>query len=165
MITIDSLIAQFDREAGTTRRHFERLPNDKLGWRPHPKSFTASELASHIVECVTWGESIFTVNEVNFDPSTYKRYEARSTEDLLVDFDKHVATVKQIMGSVSNDALKEAWSLKAMGRTLFERPRGEVFLDFVLHHIIHHRGQFSVYLRLLEVPVPGSYGPTADEQG
>jgi len=164
MTMIDSLIEEFEHEAQTTRKHFERLPGDKLEWRPHEKSFTTSGLASHIVECIGWTESIFTSNEFDFDPATYKPYRATSLTDLLATFDDKVAAGKQALAGLSEGDLKQTWRLKIMGRTQVEKPRVAVFRDFCLSHIIHHRGQLSVYLRLLEIPVPGSYGPSADEQ-
>jgi uncharacterized damage-inducible protein DinB len=165
MNLIDSLTSQFDREAQTTRKHFERLPNDKLDWRPHAKSFTAGELASHIVECVNWADSIFTLSEVDFNPATYKPFHAATTSDLLQAFDSKVVLCKRLLAVVDDYAVMQPWRLKVMGRQLFEKPRADVFRDFTLNHLIHHRGQFSVYLRLLNVSVPGSYGPSADEQG
>lgn len=165
MNMIDSLIMQFEHEAQTTRKHLERLPGDKLDWRPHEKSFTAGGLASHIVECVNWADSIFNLNEVDFDPATYKPYQASSASDLLETFDGKVANCKQVLAGVDEETIMQPWRLKMMGRLMLERPRADVFRDFTLSHLIHHRGQFSVYLRLLNVPVPGSYGPSADEQG
>ena len=165
MTLIDSLIREFNNEAQTTRKHLERLPSDKLDWRPHEKSFTAGGLASHIVECVSWAESIFNLDEVDVDLATYKPYETRSAVDLLKTFDDKVVSCKHALEGVSEQALMEPWRLKMMGQLMFEKPRADVFRDFTLSHLIHHRGQFSVYLRLLNLPVPGSYGPSADEQG
>ncbi|HEX5888908.1 MAG TPA: DinB family protein [Pyrinomonadaceae bacterium] len=165
MKVIEWLAKQFDHETKTTRRHLERLPEDKLDWQPHEKSYTAGALASHLVECVNWTTDIFTKNEVNFDPATYKPYLAASTTELLEAFDKAVADGKRVLEGVDDEAAMQLWSLKFGGKTLFERPRMDVFRDFTLSHLIHHRGQYSVYLRLLNVPVPSSYGPTADEQG
>ena len=165
MTMIDSLIEEFEHEAQTTRKHLERLPSDKLDWRPHEKSFTAGGLASHIVECVSWADSIFNRDEFDIDPATYKPYQATSVADLLKTFDDNVADGKQALAGVADADLMQPWRLKMRGRVRFERPKAAVFRDFTLSHLIHHRGQFSVYLRLLNVPVPGSYGPTADEQG
>ena len=163
MTTIDSLLKEFEHEAQTTRKHLERLPDDKLEWRPHEKSFTAAGLASHIVECVGWTVDIFKKNEVNFDPATYKPYLAKSTEELLKTFDDNVAKGKEALAAATEESLAQPWSLKVKGRALFDKPRADVFRDFTLSHVIHHRGQFSVYLRLLDIAVPGSYGPSADD--
>src|SRR4030095_14109073 len=163
MKQIDSLIRELEHEAQTTRNHLERLPDDNLDWRPHQKSFTAAGLASHIAESVGWAAPIFTQNEVKYDPATYKPYIATSTADLLKTFDDNVAKGKQALAGATEESLERPWSLKISGRVLFEKRRAEVFRDFALSHVIHHRGQFSVYLRLLDIPVPGSYGPSADE--
>jgi uncharacterized damage-inducible protein DinB len=163
MKTIDSLLKEFEHEAQTTRKHLERLPDGKLGWRPHEKSFTAAGLASHITECVGWTEVIFNENEYNFDPATYRPYVAKSTADLLKTFDDNVAKGRQALAAAAEGSLEQPWSLKIMGRVQFEKPRADVFRDFALSHVIHHRGQFSVYLRLLDIAVPGSYGPSADD--
>jgi uncharacterized damage-inducible protein DinB len=160
----DSLIAEFERESQTTRKHLERLPGDKLDWRPHEKSYTAGALASHIVECVSWADSIFNQDELDIDLETYKPYQAASATELLKTFDDNVAACKQVLAGVADATLDQSWGLKVNGQLQLERPKAEVFRDFILSHIIHHRGQFTVYLRLLNVPVPGSYGPTADEQ-
>jgi len=157
----DSLAKEFEHEAQTTRKHLERLPGDKLAWRPHEKSFTAAALASHIVDCVGWAESIFSQDEFDFNPATYRPYLAASVADLLKAFDEKVAKGKQALAGTADASLPQPWRFKIMGKVRFERPRAEVFRDFTLSHLIHHRGQFSVYLRLLDVPVPGSYGPTA----
>lgn len=164
MNVIDWLAQQFDQETKTTRRHLKRLPDDKFDWRPHEKSYTAAALASHIVECLNWTTDVFTKNEVNFDPATYKPYLATSSAELLEAFEKSVENGKRVLAGVDEESLMQPWSLKFNGQPLFERPRRDVFRDFTLAHVIHHRGQFSVYLRLLDVPVPSSYGPTADEQ-
>lgn len=165
MNLIESLTSELDHEAQTTRKHLERLPDEKFAWQPHQKSFTAGGLASHITECMSWAESIFNDEEFNFDPATYRLYKASSKEELLKGFDDNVAKAKQALASSSEEKLAQPWALKIMGRVQFEKPRAAVFRDFSLSHIIHHRGQFSVYLRLLEIPVPGSYGPSADELG
>ena len=164
MKLIDSLITEFDHETQTTRKHLERLPEDKLNWRPHEKSFTAAGLASHITEMVGWADAILKQDGLDFDPATYKPYVTTSVADLLKTFDDNVAKGKQALAGVTEDNLDQPWGFKIMGRVQFERPRAAVFRDVALSHIIHHRGQFSVYLRLLNVPVPGSYGPSADEQ-
>jgi uncharacterized damage-inducible protein DinB len=163
MNVIDWLTTQFHHETKTTRRHLERLPADKLDWRPHEKSSTAGALASHLVECIRWTNDIFTKNEIEIDFATYRPYQASSTSDLLEAFEKAVAEGKQVLAGVDEESAMQPWSLKVSGQTVFERPRIDVLRDFTLSHLIHHRGQFSVYLRLLNVPVPGSYGPSADE--
>jgi uncharacterized damage-inducible protein DinB len=163
MSRIDQLIAEFEREATTTRRFLERLTDDKLEWQPHAKSFTAGGLASHITDLLQFVELISDTDEMDFDPATYKPYQATSVADLLKAFDENVVKGKQALAGVSDEGLDKLWHLKIMGRSFFEKPRAEVLRDFSLSHQIHHRGQLSVYLRLLDIPVPSAYGPTADE--
>jgi len=164
MTTTELLRDEFAHEAQATRRLLERLPDDRLAWRPHEKSFTAGALASHLVDCVRWVDSIFSGDELEMDPASYTPYQATSVADLIKTFDADVAKGKRVLQGVSDVSLIQPWRLKFMGRVRFEKPRAAVFRDFTLSHLIHHRGQLSVYLRLLDVPVPGVYGPTADER-
>ena len=163
MTRIDLLLAEFAHETKTTRKHLERLPTDQFEWRPHTKSFTAGQLASHMVDCIRWIEPIFGADELDMDPSTYRPFDAKSVAALLEAFDGEVAKAKQVMASAADTNATQPWRLKMHGKVWFEKPREAVFRDMTLSHLVHHRGQFSVYLRLLDVPVPGSYGPTADD--
>lgn len=163
MNLIDPLAREFEYEAQTTRKHLERLPNDKLDWRPHAKSFTAGGLASHITDLISFAELICNTDELDFNPTVNQPYQATSVEDLLKTFDENVARGLHALQGVADEMTMKTWRFKVMGRQLFERPRILVLRDFTLSHQIHHRGQFSVYLRLLDVPVPSTYGPTADE--
>jgi uncharacterized damage-inducible protein DinB len=113
---------------------------------------------------VGWADAILNQDELDFDPATYKPYHATSVADLLKTFDDNVAKGKQALTGATDDMLSQPWSFKIMGRVRFERPKAAVLRDVAFSHIIHHRGQLSVYLRLLNVPVPGSYGPSADEE-
>ena len=164
MTATDALNHEFQHETATTRRHLERLTENRFGWRPHQKSFTAGELASHLVDCVGWAASILHQEEVDIDPATWRPFIATSSAQLLSTFDEKVAAGTRALSGATEEHLAGLWRLKVKGKTRFERPRSMVFRDFTLSHMIHHRGQFSVYLRLLNVPVPGSYGPTADER-
>jgi uncharacterized damage-inducible protein DinB len=163
MSRLDALLAEFAHEARTARKHLERLPQDKFTWRPHPKSSSAGQLAAHIVDCIGWIESVFAADEFDFDPATYRGCDAGTVAGLLEQFDAKVAAASQAMAAAPDPNATALWSLKMRGKVWFERPREAAFRDMGLSHLVHHRGQFSVYLRLLEVPVPGSYGPTADE--
>jgi uncharacterized damage-inducible protein DinB len=165
MNMIDSLRAEFDHEAQTTRKYFERLIDDKLDWRPHEKSFTTAGLAGHIAEWFGWAEEILNQDGIDFDPKTYKPYQPTSVADLLKTFDENVVKGKQAFVAATEETLEELWSLKVVGQVMLERPKAAVLRDFSLSHLIHHRGQLSVYLRLLGVAVPAAYGPSADEEG
>jgi uncharacterized damage-inducible protein DinB len=163
-MTSTSLLAEFARETGVTRTHLARIPGDRLDWRPHRKSYTTRELASHLVECVGWASAIFGADEYDFNPSTYRPYRAETVADLLAAFDREVAAGEAALAGASRSAEDEPWRMKILGRVRFERSRADALRDFTLSHQIHHRGQLTVYLRLLDVAVPGSYGPTADER-
>jgi uncharacterized damage-inducible protein DinB len=165
MTMIEMAAEEFAHETATTRRHLERLPEDRLAWRPHEKSFAAGALGSHLVECVRWTDAIFGADGFDFDPATFTPFEAGSVADLLAAFDEGVSRGRERLEGATEAMLAQPWRFSIMGRERFARPRAVVFRDFTLSHLIHHRGQLSVYLRLLGVPVPGSYGPTADEPG
>lgn len=164
MTRVDFLLAEFAHETATTRKHLERLPAERWEWRPHPKSFTAGELAAHLVDCIRWTVPIFSADELDMDGGTHLPCNATSVAGVLDAFDADVACAKLALASAADSDATGPWRLKLRGKVRFEKPREAVFRDMTLSHLVHHRGQFSVYLRLLDLPVPGSYGPTADER-
>ena len=164
MTRIEYLKAELAHEAKATRRHLERLPTAQFGWQPHPKSFTAGRLASHIVDCLRWAAPIFAANELDMDAAPYTPFNAATAEAMLEAFDAEVARATDAMSNTTDTSAAEPWRMKMRGKVWFEKSREAAYRDMTLSHLIHHRGQFSVYLRLLEVPVPGSYGPTADDR-
>jgi len=163
MASLQRLADEFDHEAAVTRKLLERLPDARFGWRPHPKSFTAGDLACHIVESVGWARTILTAVEFDVDPATYRPFAATSQEALLDGLDRAADAGRTAFAAASEAALDEPWRLLIRGRPRWSKPREVVLRDFTFSHVAHHRGQFSVYLRLLELPVPGAYGPSADE--
>jgi uncharacterized damage-inducible protein DinB len=158
----DALLADFDHEMGTTRRLLERLPDDKLGWKPHDKSMSLGGLATHLCHIPEWGGPI--LNGLIFDladaPPAAAEHTSRS--GILEAFDAARARTRGWMDR-SDAEYNAIWTLKRGGQQVFSVPRVAAFRSFVLHHIIHHRGQLSVYLRLNGVAVPAIYGPSADE--
>jgi uncharacterized damage-inducible protein DinB len=160
---LDALLAELTHEATTTRKHLARLPDAHFDWRPHPKSFTAGDLARHIVDCIGWATATFAADLFEFNPATYAACKASSTAAMLEAFDAEVAKAQKAIADCTDDDATGLWRLTMPGKVFFEKPREAVFRDMALSHLVHHRGQFSVYLRLLDVPVPGSYGPTADD--
>lgn len=158
----DALLAEYDHEMGTTRKLLERLPDARLTWKPHEKSMTLGELATHLSNIPRWGGTI--LDEASFDladgpPRTENQ---PSTAEILRRFDEASRKTRHSMDK--NDAEYMAqWTLKQNGREMFSMPRTAAFRSFVLSHTIHHRGQLSVYLRLIDLPVPAIYGPSADE--
>lgn len=147
---------------GTTRKLLERVPEDKLAWKPHEKSMSLGGLATHLSNIPNWGGTI--LNEVFFDLAAAppKRTEPASRAAILAEFDDTRAKVRAWMDKTDAE-YNAPWTLKRGGQQMFSVPRVAAFRSFVLHHIIHHRGQLSVYLRLNDVPVPPIYGPSADE--
>ncbi len=162
----DALLPEFDQEMAHTRKTLERVPEDKFGWKPHPKSFSMISLATHIANMVGW--TVDTMNKESFDISPpgappYKEEPAASRAQLLEKFDKSVAAGRAALAGASDEAFLKNWSLLAAGNTLFTMPRVACIRTFVMNHVIHHRAQLGVYLRLNDVPVPSIYGPSADE--
>jgi uncharacterized damage-inducible protein DinB len=158
----DALLADYDHEMGTTRRLLERVPDETLSWTPHPKSMSMGTLAAHLSGIPRWAGTI--LNEPFFDlvgaqPTTTA---STSRADLLAAFDATVRQVRTWMDK-SDEEYLSLWTLKRGGHEMFSLPRVAAFRSFVLHHVIHHRGQLSVYLRLNDIPVPSIYGPSADE--
>ena len=158
----DALLADYDHEMGTTRRLLERLPDDQLAWKPHDRSMSLGGLATHLSRIAEWAGTI--LNEPSFDladtPPTAA--EQTSRDGILAAFDATRARTRAWMDKTDGE-YNALWTLKRDGQQLFSVPRVSAFRNFVLHHIIHHRGQLSVYLRLTGVPVPAIYGPSADE--
>lgn len=152
---------EFDTEMATTRRLLERVPTDKGTWKPHEKSFALGHLAQLVSGMPSWITR--TLREPYIDLSTGPRYSFETTETLVERFDENVRGARQALAEVTGAALDEPWSLKMGDQVLFTTPRGETVRSH-LNHLIHHRGQLSVYLRLVDVPLPSIYGPTADER-
>ena len=157
-----SLLPEFDHEMATARTCIERVPEDKFSFKPHEKSMTAGRLASHIAEMPNWATMGITQDSLDL-ATGYKPYEATSRADLLAAFDKAVGGARAAIAGASDETFFSNWSLKNGDKTLMTMPKIAVVRSFVLNHVIHHRGQLSVYLRELNVPVPSIYGPSADE--
>ena len=156
-----ALLQEFDNEAATTRRVLERVPNDKLAWKPHPKSMSLGVLALHVAGSPAAICSWAAQDETDFKgepPPT-----PASADEILAAHDQSVRTSKEILGRLGDEGLKKMWSGKAAGSTLMTMPKATLVRSMVMNHWIHHRGQLSVYLRLLDVAVPSIYGPSADE--
>ena len=161
MAIAEALLPEFDHEMGVTRRLLERVPEDKFAWRPHPKSYSLIELATHVATIPFWGVPKLTQTELDLGGN--QNTTAASRAELVSRFDKNVAETRSALVGKTDAEMMVVWSLKNNGQTLFTLPRVAVWRGFVLNHMVHHRGQLSVYLRLNDVPVPAMYGPSADE--
>jgi uncharacterized damage-inducible protein DinB len=161
MSIADTLLPEFDMEMTTTRRVLERVPTDKGQWKPHPKSFSLGHLAQLVAGMPGWITN--AVRENQLDLAAYPGYSYQKTEDLLKSFDGHVAAARKALAASSDADYTVPWSLKHGERVIFTMPRGPVVRQHI-NHLVHHRGQLTVYLRLIDVPVPSIYGPTADEK-
>lgn len=163
MRLIEPYIMELDREASSTRKMLERVPEGKNEWAPHPKSMTLGKLATHVATIPSWASSLkedgfdIGVNSVDvpFPPPT--------TVGLLALFDKTIAEAKAALNAIDDARAMGLWTLSMKGKPVFSMPRLAVVRTMILNHSVHHRGQLSVYLRLLDVLVPGMYGPSADE--
>jgi len=156
------MLAEFETQAPITRRFLERLPEDKLTFKPHEKSMTAGQLAFHLAT-VPGGIVRFVQSNPAQAPKSSEFPQPATRAEILKAFDESVAIVRNVLPQFSDAAMKETWHMMAGDKELFAQPRGEFLRDVMLSHWYQHRGQFSVYLRLLNVAVPASWGPSADE--
>lgn len=158
------LIAEFKNEAKNTRRILERIPMENAEWRPHTKSTTIGRLATHVAELPGWITMIANTEGMNFGNGNYNPTTASSQEELLAIFDKNVDDAVKSLEGMTEDKMKETWALSNGDRKIFEMPKAAVIRSFSMNHMLHHRAQLSVYLRLNDIQVPGMYGPSADEK-
>jgi uncharacterized damage-inducible protein DinB len=158
-----ALLAELEAESAATRRLLERVPADRLTWKPHEKSMTLGQLASHIAEAPCWVLSmvqpVFDFGAVAAD---YKPFAPADGDELLQGFDKNVEELTAVLSGKDDAFMREVWTMKNGDKVLMSAPREAAIRNVTLSHIIHHRGQLTVYLRLLDVPVPPTFGPTAD---
>jgi len=160
----DALIAELKQEAVNTRKMLERVPEDKFLWKPHEKSMTIGRLASHIAEIPVWINRTLTANEFDFATASMVRNTYENRAALLKVFDEKQAEAIAVLQNATDEMLNETYSVRRGEQVMFSMPRKVMLRNFAFNHLIHHRGQLSVNLRLLDVPVPGMYGPSADER-
>jgi uncharacterized damage-inducible protein DinB len=166
MTFVEAYLAEFGQEMATTRTLLARVPEARAEWRPHPKSRPLGELAQHIANLVGYAELI--VRHTEWDASVSGGGQPAlapfsSTAALLASFDANVAAARTAIAAVTDAEMAVPWALKRGSTVIFALPRAVALRTFLLNHLVHHRGQLSVYLRLLDVPLPSVYGPTADE--
>ncbi|HEY3838987.1 MAG TPA: DinB family protein [Bryobacteraceae bacterium] len=161
--TAKSIAAELQREAGTTRRVLERVPADKLTWKPHAKSMTLGQLANHIALIPGQLSQIAQVDVFDASNAKFIPPQPESVQELLATLDTGVKSAEEFAGGLSDSALDAPWRMVAGGKEIMSMPRVDFMRAILLNHWYHHRGQLSVYLRLLDVAIPSIYGPSADE--
>jgi uncharacterized damage-inducible protein DinB len=165
MTIAETFLSEFDAEMATTRRVLERIPEENLAWKPHEKSMTLGRLAGHVAELPGLGIGIVKYEKFSQGSGKYTPLVVTSRQEALRALEENVAATRAALAAGSDADLMKPWSLDVQGKTLFTLPRIAALRGFMLRHLVHHRGQLSVYLRLNNVPVPMIYGPTADEKG
>jgi uncharacterized damage-inducible protein DinB len=160
----DALLPEFDHEFAGARKCLERLPADKFDFTPHPKSWPLRRLAAHVATIADWAS--ITCEQADLDMSVKRAPSApmNSAAELVARLDDVVAKGRAAIASTDDAKMMELWTLKSGDHVVFTLPRAAVLRSFVLNHLIHHRAQLTIYMRMLDVPVPGLYGPSADEQ-
>ena len=161
-----SLLPEFDYEMQTTRKVLERVPDDKFDWKPHPRSTAMGGLATHVANIPTWAINAVKQDSLDLAPRgiPVPPMEVAKGNDLLLQtFDSNVAKAREAIAGAADESLFQPWTLLMNEKAIMTLPRVAVIRSFVLNHLIHHRGQLSVYLRLNDIPVPSIYGPSADE--
>ena len=158
-----SFLAELKQESANTRKMLERVPANNPSWKPHEKSMTLGRLASHVAELPMWVVSAVEKDELDFAKGEYTPFLAETNKELLKTFADSISKSIEALKKATDENLMGNWKLRSGDQVYFEMPRVAVIRAMVLSHLIHHRGQLSVYLRLQEVPLPSIYGPTADE--
>ncbi|MEE9208612.1 MAG: DinB family protein [Gemmatimonadota bacterium] len=163
-----ALLPEFDAEMAKTRTTLERVPEDKFEWRPHPKSMTMVDLATHVANLPSWVSVTLEQDGFDIDPpdgDSPRPEPITSVADALGRFDHNVMQARKSISGAEDEVFYQSWSLLNGGETVFTAPKVGVLRSFVMNHLIHHRAQLGVYLRINDVPVPALYGPSADEAG
>jgi len=158
----ETLLPEFDQEMANTRKILERVPEDKPDYKPHEKSMTLSRLAGHVAELPAWATMTLSTEGLDIQPG-HLPYFMKSRQELLADFDKNVAEARARIAATSDEDLAVTWALTFMGKPVFAMPRLAVLRSSFMNHLVHHRAQLGVYLRLNDIEIPGMYGPSADE--
>ena len=162
MTQLEALRNELENEAITTRKMLLQVPIDKFEWQPHPKSMTIKRLATHIAELPTWIGMALTTDELDFDNNPYAPVDIKTKDELMAHFEKSLEDGRKHLKEGREDILDKPWTLRS-GSTIYSTEPKRDVLRMACSQIIHHRAQLGVFLRLLDIPIPGSYGPSADE--
>lgn len=157
------LLPEFDQEMANTRKLLERFPEGKNDYKPHEKSMDLGRLAGHVATLPEWATRTLTTESLNMEPGEFKPFIPASRQELLETFDGHVAAARAQIAAATDEALGKTWTVSMSGHPIMSQPRITVLRGMVMNHLIHHRAQLGVYLRLNGVAIPGLYGPSADE--
>jgi uncharacterized damage-inducible protein DinB len=160
---MDPVVAEFLQEAKTTERVLQRVPSDKLAWKPHPKSLSLGQLALHIAVVPGNIVGMLSKDEHEIEANAFRFQDPKNTDEICSTLQKSTKEAGAFLSGLSDQQAMAPWTLKAGGKTLFTQPRMGVIRMIMMSHIYHHRGQLAVYLRMLDVPVPSIYGPSADD--
>jgi uncharacterized damage-inducible protein DinB len=163
MTARESLLPEFDHETSMTRLVLARVPEAAFGWRPHPKSFDMAGLASHLAQLPRWGTSILTRDFYDLATSGPRTPSLPNVAEILATFDRHVREVRAALVEMTEGQLLQPWALRRGDKLVLSVPKISAIRGFVIRHMVHHRGQLTVYLRMNDVPLPPLYGTTADE--
>uniref|UniRef100_A0A7V5CUJ1 Damage-inducible protein DinB n=1 Tax=Acidobacterium capsulatum TaxID=33075 RepID=A0A7V5CUJ1_9BACT len=162
-----SFLPEFDHEFANTRRMLELVPNDHLSWKPHEKSMDLGRLAWHVADFPSWCNDLMSKPGLSMTAEDGAEYAEERTgkkrEDVLARFDKDLPEAREALAATSDEEMARNWKMEWMGQTVIDMPRIAVYRSMVMNHMMHHRAQLGVYLRLLNIPIPGLYGPSADE--
>jgi uncharacterized damage-inducible protein DinB len=162
----ETILPEFDQEMASTRKVLERVPEDRLDWRAHPKSNTIGWNACHLAEIPGWVESVLTTPSFDIAPAGGESYQSpklTTRQEILDLFDRNVATARKAIAAAKDEEIAQSWTLLQTGQPIFTLPKATMIRSFVINHTIHHRAILCVYLRLNDIPVPGMYGPSGDE--
>jgi uncharacterized damage-inducible protein DinB len=168
MSIADLLLTEFEEEAEATRAMLGRVPEDRMAWQPHEKSMTLSRLASHVAEIASWTSATLGADELDFmspEMQNWTPRELQTVPEIQAELDSAAAGLREILAQTDDEKMMTFWTMKMGDQVLMTAPKYFVFRRQVMNHLVHHRAQLGVYLRMLDVPLPMIYGPTADEDG
>jgi uncharacterized damage-inducible protein DinB len=168
MTISQSMLPEFDVEMANTRKTLERVPEGNPDFRPHPKSMTMARLAGHVAEIPRWASMTLEQDELDMQPAggpSYAPFVMTTRAEALAKFDEQSKKAREALAAATDEVMMQTWTLKNAGQVILAMPKVAVMRSFVMNHLVHHRAQLGVYLRMNDVPVPSIYGPSADERG
>ncbi len=163
MTITELIIGEIKQEAATTKKILQLVPMEKADWKPHDKSMPLGKLARHVAQLPDWIPIIILQNEFDFTNQPFPASTATTTDEILMVFNETIVSGLDVLANTTDDALSQPWTFRKGDHIFFAMPKAVALRSFVLNHTVHHRAQLGVYLRLLNIPIPGSYGPSADE--